>query len=169
MGIPHSALVEAIRSIAARYAEFRGRPGGSLGMANVGEDAWKTAIATQLRDTGHSDLATHDWRDMVDDPTLSIEAASWVLRNVQDNLGTVNDTHGYTRNQLLAIGYNKGVGVMRWMAEHGTTPGQSPDGTYGATAQQIQEATWYYQHADNQWNDTNSAFCQSGVFSCSAM
>jgi RHS repeat-associated protein len=163
-GVPHIAAIEAFRSFLARISELRGHKGGSLGMTNVSESAWETAIATQKRDLGHSDLAGHDWRDLVDDPLLAIEAAAWVLRNVQDNLPTVDDKKGYTRNQLLAIGYNQGVGVMQWMAQHGSTPGQS--GSMGATADQIKYATSYYKDADNQWSDVDKTFCHSGDFTC---
>jgi hypothetical protein len=56
-----------------------------------------------------------------DDPTLAIEAAAWHLHDLARQLPATR-TRRYTKDELLALGYNTGAGNMRAFAR-GAKPG----------------------------------------------
>jgi hypothetical protein len=67
------------------------------------------------------DFADRDWTELPDDPDLAIEAAAWYLHD----LGAQLPAHWpakYTRDELLALGYNAGPGSMAAFAR-GAKPG----------------------------------------------
>ncbi|TMM37864.1 MAG: lytic transglycosylase domain-containing protein [Actinobacteria bacterium] len=67
------------------------------------------------------DFAGRTWEELPDDPDLAIEAAAWYLHD----LAAVLPAHWparYTRDELLALGYNAGPGSMKSFAG-GATPG----------------------------------------------
>lgn len=71
------------------------------------------------------DFADRDWQELPDDPELAIEAAAWYLHDLAGRLPTVWPAP-YTKDELLALGYNAGLGTMRTFAQGGRP---------GATAQ----------------------------------
>lgn len=64
------------------------------------------------------DFADRDWQELPDDPDLAIEAAAWYLHDLNAQLPS-RWPAPYTRDELLALGYNAGPGSMRAFAAGG--------------------------------------------------
>ena len=66
-------------------------------------------------------FAKRDWQELPDDPDLAIEAAAWQLHDLAARLPAKSSTP-YTRDELLALGYNAGASSMTAFAR-GAEPG----------------------------------------------
>jgi hypothetical protein len=69
------------------------------------------------------DFADRDWTELPDDPDLAVQAAAWYLHDLAADLSSSWPAK-YTRDELLAMGYNAGPGAMRSYAQ-GSRPGAS--------------------------------------------
>ncbi|WP_137815321.1 transglycosylase SLT domain-containing protein [Gandjariella thermophila] len=90
------------------------KPDAALGVANMHR-------ATYDQTRRGRDFANRDWQELPDDPDLAIEAAAWYLHDLANEL-PAKSPGTYTRDELLALGYNAGVGNMRAFAR-GVPPG----------------------------------------------
>ncbi|MFI1800291.1 transglycosylase SLT domain-containing protein [Streptomyces sp. NPDC020379] len=86
----------------------------ALGIANMHKAAFNDTKAGR-------DFADRDWQDLPDDPALAIEAAAWHLHDLAAELPSARGGT-YTKNELLALGYNTGGGNMLAFAR-GAKPG----------------------------------------------
>jgi soluble lytic murein transglycosylase-like protein len=93
-------------------------PNPAFGIANMHEGAFDDAKRGR-------DFADRDWSELPDDPDLAIEAAAWYLHDLGRQLPASWPAR-YTRDELLALGYNAGPGSMVSFARGGKP---------GATAQ----------------------------------
>ncbi|MEU2303397.1 lytic transglycosylase domain-containing protein [Streptomyces misionensis] len=66
-------------------------------------------------------FAGRRWEELPDDRDLAIEAEAWYLRDLADRL-PAHWAGPYTKDELLALGYNTGAGNMLAFAR-GATPG----------------------------------------------
>ncbi|MFG3281297.1 lytic transglycosylase domain-containing protein [Streptomyces sp. NPDC048111] len=89
------------------------KPGASFGVANM-----HSATFEEVRRT-HG-LAER-WQDLRDDPAFAIRAAALHLRDLDGRL-PARQVRRYTRDELLALGYNAGERNMRAFAR-GVPPG----------------------------------------------
>jgi soluble lytic murein transglycosylase-like protein len=64
------------------------------------------------------DFADRDWHELPDDPDLALEAAAWYLHDLAFQLPKTWPAR-YTKDELLALGYNAGPGSMRTFAQGG--------------------------------------------------
>jgi hypothetical protein len=64
------------------------------------------------------DFADRDWRELPDDPDLAIKAAAWYLHDLATQL-PAHWPAPYTKDELLALGYNAGPGNMKAFAQGG--------------------------------------------------
>ena len=62
------------------------------------------------------DFAGRKWEQLPDDPGLAIEAAAWHLHDLGKRLPDKRSQR-YTKEELLALGYNTGAGNMRAFAK----------------------------------------------------
>ena len=62
------------------------------------------------------DFAGRKWEQLPDDPSLAIEAAAWHLHDLAKRLPDKRSQR-YTKDELLALGYNTGAGNMRAFAK----------------------------------------------------
>jgi hypothetical protein len=62
------------------------------------------------------DFAKRKWEQLPDDPALAIQAAAWHLHDLAKRL-PVTKSQRYTKDELLALGYNAGGGNMRSFAK----------------------------------------------------
>ncbi|GLZ81529.1 hypothetical protein Afil01_63360 [Actinorhabdospora filicis] len=86
-------------------------PDSSLGIANMHEAAFEDV----KRDRPFADRS---WQELPDDRDLAVRAAAWYLHDLSASLpGDVSGA--YTRDELLALGYNAGPGNMRAYADGG--------------------------------------------------
>ncbi|MGH1554792.1 hypothetical protein ACRAWF_31270 [Streptomyces sp. L7] len=77
------------------------------------------------------DFTDRSWNELPDDRDLAIEAEAWYLHDLAGTTARQPGTPlGYTRNELLALGYNTGPGNMLAFA-HGATPGSQGPGVPG--------------------------------------
>ncbi|MEU8225310.1 transglycosylase SLT domain-containing protein [Kribbella sp. NPDC048915] len=60
-------------------------------------------------------FAKRRWEELPDDPALAIQAAAWHLHDLAKRL-PANRAELYTKDELLALGYNAGGGNMRIFA-----------------------------------------------------
>jgi soluble lytic murein transglycosylase-like protein len=60
-------------------------------------------------------FAQRRWDELPDDPALAIQAAAWHLRDLAKRL-PADRADRYTKDELLALGYNAGGGNMRLFA-----------------------------------------------------
>ncbi|WP_330282925.1 transglycosylase SLT domain-containing protein [Streptomyces sp. NBC_00588] len=67
------------------------------------------------------DFADRRWEELPDDRDLAIEAEAWYLHDLTKQLPATWPA-SYTKNELLALGYNAGAGNMLAFAR-GATPG----------------------------------------------
>ncbi|WP_328999588.1 transglycosylase SLT domain-containing protein [Kribbella sp. NBC_00709] len=61
------------------------------------------------------DFAKRKWEELPDNPALAIEAAAWHLHDLAERL-PAKRADLYTKDELLALGYNAGGGNMRIFA-----------------------------------------------------
>lgn len=61
------------------------------------------------------DFAKRKWEELPDNPALAIEAAAWHLHDLAKRL-PASRAGRYTKDELLALGYNAGGGNMRIFA-----------------------------------------------------
>ena len=62
------------------------------------------------------DFAGRKWEQLPDDPGLAIQAAAWHLHDLAKRLPDKRSQR-YTKDELLALGYNTGAGNMRAFAK----------------------------------------------------
>lgn len=91
------------------------KPGAAFGIADMHKPAFDEAKH------GRS-FANRSWDELPDDPDLAITAAAWYLHDLATDL-PAKWSGPYTRNELLALGYNAGPGAMRAFAQ-GAKPGE---------------------------------------------
>ena len=99
---------------AAERAWQRIDPNAAFGIANMHRAAFDDTKRGR-------DFAGRDWQELPDDPQLAIEAAAWYLHDLAARLPT-RWPGPYTRDELLALGYNAGPGNMTAFA-NGARPG----------------------------------------------
>jgi Transglycosylase SLT domain len=86
-------------------------PNAALGVANMHRAAFDDTKRGR-------DFANRDWQELPDDPNLAIEAAAWYLHDLAAQL-PANWPAKYTKDELLALGYNAGPGSMKGYAQGG--------------------------------------------------
>ncbi|WP_328324848.1 transglycosylase SLT domain-containing protein [Kribbella sp. NBC_00382] len=72
-------------------------------------------------DTKRGRFSKRQWEELPDHPDLAIEAAAWHLHDLARRLPD-RRTSKFSKDELLALGYNTGAGNMRAFAT-GATPG----------------------------------------------
>jgi hypothetical protein len=87
-------------------------PDAAFGVANMHQDAFDDTKRGR-------DFADRDWQDLPDDPGLAIEAAAWYLHDLAAQL-PASWSARYTKDELLALGYNAGPATMKAFARGGT-------------------------------------------------
>jgi hypothetical protein len=91
----------------------RFKPDAAFGIANMHRAAFD--------ETKRGRFANRKWEELPDHPDLAIEAAAWHLHDLAARLP--RSTSGkFTKDELLALGYNTGSGNMRAFAR-GARPG----------------------------------------------
>jgi soluble lytic murein transglycosylase-like protein len=90
------------------------KPDAALGIANMHRATFEATRQGR-------DFAGRDWQELPDDPDLAIDAAAWYLHDLASQL-PARLPDAYTRDELLAMGYNAGPGNMRAFAR-GVPPG----------------------------------------------
>jgi pyruvate/2-oxoglutarate dehydrogenase complex dihydrolipoamide acyltransferase (E2) component len=91
------------------------QPDAAFGIANMHQAAFDEAKRGR-------DFADRDWQELPDDPDLAIKAAAWHLHDLARQL-PARWSGRYTRDELLALGYNAGAGNMKAFAR-GARPGR---------------------------------------------
>jgi soluble lytic murein transglycosylase-like protein len=86
-------------------------PNAAFGVANMHRSTFEDTRRGR-------DFADRDWQDLPDDPELAIEAAAWYLHDLARQL-PASWPGRYTRDELLALGYNAGPGGMKSFAQGG--------------------------------------------------
>jgi hypothetical protein len=89
-------------------------PDAAFGIANMHQAAFDEAKRGR-------DFADREWRELPDDPDLAIEAAAWHLHDLAAQL-PAKRSGPYTKDELLALGYNAGARSMKAFAG-GAKPG----------------------------------------------
>ncbi|WP_182872949.1 transglycosylase SLT domain-containing protein [Microbispora sp. H10670] len=84
------------------------KPDAAFGIANMHKAAFDEAKRGR-------DFAARQWEELPDDPDLAIESAAWYLHDLAGHLPAKWRTP-YTKDELLALGYNAGPGNMRAFA-----------------------------------------------------
>ena len=92
----------------------RYKPDAAFGIANMHRAAFDETRRGR-------DFAGRRWDELPDDRDLAIEAAAWHLHDLSAQL-PAHWSGPYTRDELLALGYNTGAGNMLAFAR-GATPG----------------------------------------------
>jgi hypothetical protein len=90
------------------------KPDAAFGIANMHRAAFDETKRGR-------DFAVRKWEELPDDPALAIEATAWHLHDLARQLPATR-TRRYTKDELLALGYNTGATNMRAFAR-GATPG----------------------------------------------
>jgi soluble lytic murein transglycosylase-like protein len=86
-------------------------PDAAFGVANMHRATFD--------DTKHGrDFANRDWQELPDDPNLAIQAAAWYLHDLATQLPASWPAR-YTKDELLALGYNAGPASMKAFARGG--------------------------------------------------
>jgi soluble lytic murein transglycosylase-like protein len=93
---------------------LRLNPGAALGIVNMHEAAFDDTKR------GRS-FAARQWTELPDDPDLAILAAAWYLHDLAARLPSTWKS-AYTKDELLALGYNAGPSSMLEFA-NGAKPG----------------------------------------------
>jgi hypothetical protein len=86
-------------------------PDAAFGVANMHRGAFDDTKRGR-------DFASRDWSELPDDPNLAIEAAAWYLHDLARQL-PASWPGRYTKDELLALGYNAGPGSMASFAAGG--------------------------------------------------
>lgn len=84
------------------------KPDAAFGIANMHKAAFDDTKRGR-------DFANRDWQELPDNPDLAIEAAAWYLHDLARQL-PATWPGPYTRDELLALGYNAGPGNMKAFA-----------------------------------------------------
>jgi hypothetical protein len=84
------------------------KPGAAFGIANMHEATFDDTRKGR-------DFASRSWFDLPDDPGLAIEAAAYFLHDLGAQLPS-HLSSGYSRDELMALGYNTGAGNMQAFA-----------------------------------------------------
>lgn len=92
----------------------RMKPDSAFGIANMHKAAFDEVKQGR-------DFAARSWQDLPDDPDLAIEAAAWYLHDLEASLPK-EPSGSFTKDELLALGYNTGAGNMSAFAR-GVKPG----------------------------------------------
>jgi hypothetical protein len=92
----------------------RHKPDAAFGIANMHRAAFEETRRGR-------DFAGRKWEELPDDRDLAIEAAAWHLHDLSRRL-PARWPASYSRDELLALGYNAGAGNMLVFAR-GVTPG----------------------------------------------
>ncbi|GAA3095865.1 soluble lytic murein transglycosylase-like protein [Kribbella aluminosa] len=95
-----------------QWAEVDSNP--AFGIANMHKPAFDETKRGR-------DFAKRRWEELPDNPALAIEAAAWHLHDLARRL-PAKRADLYTKDELLALGYNAGGGNMRIFAR-GRTAG----------------------------------------------
>ncbi|WBQ08218.1 transglycosylase SLT domain-containing protein [Kribbella sp. CA-293567] len=90
------------------------KPDAAFGIANMHRAAFD--------ETKRGRFARRSWEELPDHPELAIEAAAWHLHDLAARLPT-RRRGTFTKDELLALGYNTGSGNMRAFAG-GAKPGR---------------------------------------------
>jgi len=91
-------------------------PDASFGIANMHKAAFDDIKEGR-------DFADRQWEELPDDRDLAVLAAAWYVHDLDEGLSG-GGTGAYTRDQLLAAGYNAGPGSMADYAD-GAEPSAS--------------------------------------------
>jgi hypothetical protein len=91
------------------------QPDSAFGIANMHKAAFDEAKRGR-------DFAGRDWQELPDDPDLAIKAAAWHLHDLAGQL-PAQWSGRYTKDELLALGYNAGARSMTAFA-NGARPGR---------------------------------------------
>jgi hypothetical protein len=86
-------------------------PNSALGVANMHEKAFNDTKRGR-------NFAKRQWEELIDDPVLAIDAAAWYLHDLNKRLPRTWPT-SYSRDDLLALGYNAGPSNMLAFARGG--------------------------------------------------
>jgi hypothetical protein len=89
-----------------QWAEIDSDP--AFGIANMHKPAFDETKRGR-------DFAKRKWEELPDNPALAIEAAAWHLHDLAERLPSKR-ADLYTKDELLALGYNAGGGNMRIFA-----------------------------------------------------
>ncbi|MEV7027065.1 lytic transglycosylase domain-containing protein [Kitasatospora sp. NPDC093558] len=92
----------------------RSKPDASFGIANMHRAAFDDTKQGRP-------FAARRWEELPDDRDLAVQAESWHLRDLADQL-PAKPAAPYTRDELLALGYNTGAANMLAFAR-GAKPG----------------------------------------------
>lgn len=90
------------------------KPDSAFGIANMHRAAFDETKQGRP-------FAGRSWFDLPDDPALAVRAAAWYLHDLARQL-PAQLPDGYTKDELLALGYNTGAGNMAAFAR-GARPG----------------------------------------------
>ncbi|MFJ5886140.1 lytic transglycosylase domain-containing protein [Kitasatospora cineracea] len=90
------------------------KPDASFGVANMHRAAYDETRQNRP-------FADRPWEDLPDDPALAVRAAAWYLHDLGAQL-PAHWSGPYTRDELMALGYNTGAGNMLAFAR-GVSPG----------------------------------------------
>jgi transposase len=99
---------------AAERAWQQIKPDAAFGIANMHKAAFDDTKRGR-------DFAGRNWQELPDDPDLAVEAAAWYLHDLGVQVPAIW-SGPYTRDELLALGYNAGAGNMKAFAR-GAKPG----------------------------------------------
>ncbi|HET9138513.1 transglycosylase SLT domain-containing protein [Actinophytocola sp.] len=103
---PHGALLERVWQLLHRDSAF--------GVANMHRRTYE-------RTRSGRPFAGRGWTELPDDPELAVQAAAWHLHDLHARLPHPTST-SFTRDELLAMGYNAGARNMLRFAR-GRQPG----------------------------------------------
>jgi hypothetical protein len=92
-------------------------PDAAFGVANMHKAAFDEAKQGR-------DFASRDWQELPDDPALAVAAAAWHVHDLATQLAQAK-TKAYTRDELLALGYNAGASTMLAVARGAAPNGQA--------------------------------------------
>jgi len=148
--LPHTQFLEDLRVL-----------GQALGVINSGGLANMSQQSFDQVKQGR-DFADRSWSDLASDPILAIEAAAYLLHDLEGQL-PATWTSTYKRDELVAMGYNRGPVKMNLVAgPAGGSPAQAPDQVDLSGGM-----SWYVSQVDANWPGIDQLICQSGLYTCS--
>ncbi|MFG3286891.1 transglycosylase SLT domain-containing protein [Streptomyces sp. NPDC048111] len=95
------------------------KPDAAFGIANMHRAAFDQTKRGR-------DFASRKWEELPDDRALAVEAAAWYLHDMAAQL-PAHRAGSYSRDELLALGYNAGAGNMAAFARGAKTGAQTTD------------------------------------------
>ncbi|MFD7335117.1 transglycosylase SLT domain-containing protein [Streptomyces violascens] len=110
------------------------KPDAAFGIANMHRAAFDQTKRGR-------DFASRKWEELPDDRALAVEAAAWYLHDMSAELPS-HWAGSYTREELMALGYNAGGGNMAAFAR-GAKPGS--------------QASDYLTRLRDNWNKAGAA------------